>query len=41
VLASLARLIGAYVMAQAVLHTDDTPSRVLAPGTGETRLMRF
>lgn len=28
-------------MAQPVLHTDDTPIRVLAPGTGKTRLARF
>ena len=29
------------VMAQPVLHTDDTPIRTLAPGTGKTRLARF
>jgi transposase len=40
-LAPIARSIGAYVMAQPVLHTDDTPIRVLAPGTGKTRLARF
>nr|WP_283949641.1 IS66 family transposase [Limobrevibacterium gyesilva] len=40
-LAPVARLIGAYVMAQPVLHTDDTPIRTLAPGTGKTRLSRF
>jgi transposase len=37
----LARLIGTTVMAQPVLHTDDTPIRTLAPGTGKTRLARF
>lgn len=40
-LAPVAQLIGATVMAQPVLHTDDTPIRVLAPGTGKTRLARF
>ena len=40
-LAPLARLVGATVMAQPVLHTDDTPIRTLAPGTGKTRLSRF
>jgi len=40
-LAPLARLIGATVMAQPVLHTDDTPIRTLAPGAGKTRLARF
>ena len=40
-LAPLARLIGVTVMAQPVLHTDDTPIRTLAPGTGKTRLSRF
>ena len=40
-LAPLARLIGTTVMAQPVLHTDDTPIRTLAPGTGKTRLSRF
>lgn len=40
-LAPLARLIGTTVMAQPVLHTDDTPIRTLAPGTGKTRLARF
>ena len=29
------------MIAQPVLHTDDTPIRVLAPGTGKTRLARF
>ena len=37
-LAPLARLIGTMVMAQPVLHTDDTPIRTLAPGIGKTRL---
>ena len=40
-LAPLARLVGTTVMAQPVLHTDDTPIRTLAPGTGKTRLSRF
>jgi transposase len=40
-LAPLARLIGTIVMAQPVLHTDDTPIRTLAPGSGKTRLSRF
>ena len=40
-LAPLARLIGTTVMSQPVLHTDDTPIRTLAPGTGKTRLSRF
>ena len=40
-LAPLAQLIGTMVMAQPVLHTDDTPIRTLAPGTGKTRLSRF
>ena len=40
-LAPLARLIGSTVMAQPVLHTDDTPIRTLAPGTGKTQLSRF
>ena len=40
-LAPLARLIGTTVMAQPVLHTDDTPIRTLAPGSGKTRLSRF
>lgn len=34
-------LIGSTVMAQPVLHTDDTPIRTLAPGSGKTRLSRF
>ena len=29
------------VLTQPVLHTDDTPIRTLAPGTGKTRLSRF
>jgi transposase len=37
----LAELIGAQVMAQPVLWTDDTPIRTLAPGTGKTRQSRF
>ena len=40
-LSPLAQLIGTTVMARAVLHTDDTPVRTLAPGTGKTRLGRF
>ena len=37
----LAERIGAYVMAQAVIWTDDTPICTLAPGNGKTRLSRF
>jgi transposase len=37
----LAELLGRTVMAQAVIWTDDTPIRTLAPGTGKTRLSRF
>jgi len=37
----LAARISAYVMAQSVNWTDDTPIRTLAPGTGNTRLSRF
>ena len=40
-LAPLTRLIGTTVMAQPVLHTDDTPICTLAPGSGQTRLSRF
>ena len=40
-LAPLAQLIGTTVMTQPVLHTDDTPIRALAAGTGKTRLSRF
>jgi len=40
-LAPLAELIAQHVMAQPVLWTDDTPIRVLAPGTGRSRLARF
>ena len=36
-LAPLARLIGTTVMTQPALHTDDTPTRTLAPGTGKSR----
>jgi transposase len=37
----LAELIGAEVMAAPVLHTDDTPIAVLAPGNGRTRTGRL
>ena len=40
-LSPLARLIGTTVLAQPMLHTDDTPLRTLAPGIGKTRLARF
>ena len=39
--APLAELIGAQVMAAPVLHTDDTPIAVLAPGNGKTRTGRL
>jgi Transposase IS66 family len=37
----LAALIGAHVMAAPVIHTDDTPIAVLAPGNGKTRTGRL
>jgi hypothetical protein len=37
----LAALIGAHVMAAPIIHTDDTPSAVLAPGNGRTRTGRL
>jgi transposase len=37
----LASMIGAYVMAAGVIHTDDTPIAVLAPGLGRTRTGRI
>jgi transposase len=40
-LAPLAQLIGAYVVAAPVIHTDDTPIKVLAPGNGKTRIGRI
>jgi transposase len=40
-LAPLAVLIGQYVMSLAVIHTDDTTIKVLAPGHGKTRTGRF
>jgi transposase len=40
-LAPLAQLIGAQVMAAPVLHTDDTPIQLLAPGLGRTRTARI
>jgi transposase len=39
--APLAELIGAHVLAAPVLHTDDTPIAVLAPGNGKTRTGRL
>jgi transposase len=38
---SLAELIGAHVMAAPIIHTDDTPIAVLAPGNGKTRTGRL
>jgi len=40
-LAPLAALIGTHVMAAPVIHTDDTPIAVLAPGHGKTRTGRI
>jgi transposase len=40
-LTPLHRLIGSYVMAGPVLHTDDTPIRRLAPGLGRTITARL
>jgi transposase len=40
-LAPLAQFIGAYVVAAPVIHTDDTPIKVLAPGNGKTRTGRI
>lgn len=37
----LAEMIGAHVMAASVIHTDDTPIAVLAPGNGKTRTGRL
>ena len=37
----LAQMIGAHVMAAPVIHTDDTPIAVLAPGNGKTRTGRI
>jgi transposase len=37
----LAERIGAHVMASQVLHADDTPVPVLAPGNGKTKTGRF
>lgn len=37
----LAQLIGAHVVAAPVIHTDDTPIKVLAPGNGKTRTGRI
>jgi hypothetical protein len=33
----LAQLIGAHVMGAPIIHTDDTPIKVLAPGSGQTQ----
>jgi transposase len=38
---SLATMIGAYVIAAEIIHTDDTPIAVLAPGLGRTRTGRI
>ena len=40
-MAPLAQLIGAHVMAAPVIHTDDTPIALLAPGNGRTRTGRI
>jgi len=40
-LTPLAATIGAHVMAAPVIHTDDTPIAVLAPGMGKTRTGRL
>jgi transposase len=37
----LAELIGAHVVAAPIIHTDDTPVAVLAPGNGKTRTGRL
>lgn len=37
----LALMIGAHVMAAPVIHTDDTPIAVLAPGNGKTKTGRI
>jgi transposase len=37
----LAELIGTHVMAAPIIHTDDTPIAVLAPGNGKTRTGRL
>ncbi len=37
----LAEMIGAHVMAAPIIHTDDTPIAVLAPGNGKTRTGRL
>src|SRR5579863_8646966 len=39
--ATLAEMIGAHVMAAPVIHTDDTPIAVLAPGNGKTKTGRL
>jgi transposase len=39
--APLAELIGVHVMSAPVIHTDDTPIAVLAPGNGKTRTGRI
>jgi transposase len=40
-LTPLAAMIGAHVMAAPVIHTDDTPIAVLAPGLGKTKTGRL
>jgi len=37
----LAELIGAHVLAAPIIHSDDTPIAVLAPGNGKTRTGRL
>lgn len=38
---SLAAMIGRHVLMAPVIHTDDTPIKVLAPGSGQTRTGRI
>ena len=40
-LSPLVELVGAHVMASRVIHADDTPVDVLAPGTGKTKTGRL
>ena len=40
-IAPLVEMIGAYVMSALVIHADDTPIKVLAPGKGRTATGRF
>ena len=40
-IAPLVEMIGAYVMSAPVIHTDDTPIKVLAPGRGRAATGRL